>query len=36
MQYAGQTDLSLKNRFCEHFHKIRKPKKINMFLYRHF
>ena len=36
MQYAGQTGRSLKTRFREHFCKMKKPKKIDTFLYRHF
>ena len=36
MQYVGQTNRSLKTRFCEHFRKMNKPKKFDMFLYRHF
>ena len=36
MQYVGQTGQSLKTRFCEHFRKMKKPKKIVTFLYRHF
>ena len=32
MQYVGQTCRKLKNRFGEHYHKIKKPK----FLYQHF
>ena len=36
MQYVGQTDWSLKIRFREHFHKMKKPKKFDTFLYRHF
>ena len=35
MQYVGQTDRSLKTRFPEHFRKMKKPKKIDAFLYRH-
>ena len=36
MQYVGQTGQSLKTRFREHFRKMKKPKKIDTFLYRHF
>ena len=36
MQYDGQTCRKLKNRFGEHYHKIKKPKKIDTFLYQHF
>ena len=36
MQYVGQTGRSLKARFCEHFRKMKKPKKVDTFLYRHF
>ena len=36
MQYVGQTCRKLKNRFGEHYHKIKKPKKIDTFLYQHF
>ena len=36
MQYVGQTGRSLKTRFCEHFRKMKKPKKFDTFLYRHF
>ena len=36
MQYAGQTGRSLKTRFREHSHKMKKPKKFDTFLYRHF
>ena len=36
MQYVGQTGRSLKTRFREHFHKMKKPKKIDTFLYHHF
>ena len=35
MQYVGQTGRSLKTRFREHFRKMKKPKKIDTFLYRH-
>ena len=35
MQYAGQTGRSLKTRFRRHFGKMKKPKKIDTFLYRH-
>ena len=33
MQYVGQTKRKLKERFREHFNKMRKPKKIDTFLY---
>ena len=36
MQYVGQTGWSLRTRLCEHFGKMKKPKKIDTFLYRHF
>ena len=36
MQYVGQTGQSLKTRFREHFPKMKKPKKFDTFLYRHF
>ena len=36
MQYVGRTGRSLKTRFCEHFRKMKKPKKFDTFLYRHF
>ena len=36
MQYVGQTGRSLKTRFREHFRKMKKPKKLDTFLYRHF
>ena len=36
MQYVGQTSRKLKNRFGEHYRKIKKPKKIDSFLYQHF
>ena len=36
MQYVGQTCRKLKNRFGEHYPKIKKPKKIDTFLYQHF
>ena len=36
MQYVGQTCRKLKNRFGEHYHKIKTPKKIDTFLYQHF
>ena len=36
MQYIGQTCHKLKNRFGEHYRKIKKPKKIDTFLYQHF
>ena len=35
MQFVGQTCRKLKNRFGEHYRKIRKPKKIDTFLYQH-
>ena len=35
MQYVGQTGRSLKTRFRENFRK-KKPKKFDIFLYRHF
>ena len=36
MQYVGQTCRKLKNRFGEHYRKIKKPKRIDTFLYQHF
>ena len=36
MQYVGQTCRKLKNRFDEHYRKIKKIKKIDIFLYQHF
>ena len=36
MQYVGETDQCLKTRFREHFCKMKKPKKFDTFLYRHF
>lgn len=36
MQYVGQTGRALKKRFREHFYKMKKPKKLDNFLYRHF
>ena len=36
MQYVGQTGRSLKTRFLEHFCGMKKLKKIDTFLYRHF
>ena len=36
MQYVGQTCRKLKSRFVEHYRKIKKPKKIDSFLYQHF
>ena len=36
MQYVGQTGPSLKTRFREHFRKMKKPKKLDTFLYCHF
>ena len=36
MQYIGQTFRKLKNRFGEHYRKIKKPQKIDTFLYQHF
>ena len=37
MQYVGQTCRKEKNRFGEHYdRKIKKPKKIDTFLYQHF
>ena len=36
MQYVGQTGRSLKTRFREHFRIMKKPKKFDTFLYRHF
>ena len=36
MQYVGQTCCKLKTKFGEHYRKIKKPKKIDTFLYQHF
>ena len=36
MQYVGQTGRYLKTGFREHFRKMKKPKKFDTFLYRHF
>ena len=36
MQYVGQTSCKLKTRYGEHYRKIKKPKKIDTFLYQHF
>ena len=36
MQYVGQTCRFLKTRFSEHYCGIKKPHKIDNFLYRHF
>ena len=36
MQYVGQIGRSLKTRFREHFRKMKKPKKFDTYLYRHF
>ena len=36
MQYVGQTKRSLKTGIGEHFRKMKNPKKIDPFLYKHF
>ena len=36
MQYVGQTCRFLKTRFSKHYHRTKKPRKIDNFLYRHF
>ena len=36
MQYVGQTCRALQNRFGEHYHRMKKPKQIDTFLYQHF
>ena len=36
MQYVGQTCRKLETRFGKHCRKIKKPKKIDTFLYQHF
>ena len=36
MQFVGQTCRKLTNRFGEHYRKIKKPKKIDTFLYQHY
>ena len=36
MHYVGQTCRFLKTRFSEHYRRTKKPRKIDLFLYRHF
>ena len=36
MHYVGQTCRFLKTRFSEHYHRTKKPRKIDDFLYRYF
>ena len=36
MQYVGQIKHNLNERFREHFNKMKKPKQIDSFLYKHF
>ena len=36
MQCVGKTFRKLKNRFGEHYRKIKKPRKIDTFLCQHF
>ena len=36
MKYAGQTCCKLKTKFGVRYRKIKKPKKIDTFLYQHF
>ena len=36
MQYVGQTCRKFRYRFVKHILKIKKPKKIDTFLYQHF
>ena len=36
MQYVGQTCRALQKRFGEHYRRMKKPKLIDTFLYRHF
>ena len=36
MQYVGQTSHTLKIQSDEHYHRIKKPKRFDNFLYRHF
>ena len=36
MQCVGKTKRKLKERFREHFNKMKKPEKIDTFLYKHF
>ena len=36
MQYVGQTCHALQKRFGEHYRRMKKPKPIDPFLYRHF
>ena len=36
MLYIGQTSRFLKTRFTEHNHRLKKPRKIDNYLYRHF
>ena len=35
MQYFGQTSRFLKTRFTEHYRRMKKPRLIDNFLYRH-
>ena len=36
MHYVGQTSRALKIRFGEHYRRMKKPKRFDNFLYRHF
>ena len=36
LKYVGQTCRFLKTRFSEHYRRTKKPRKIDIFLYRHF
>ena len=36
MQYVGQTYRALQKRFGEHYRRMKEPKPIDTFLYRHF
>ena len=36
MQYVGQTSRALKIRFGKHYRRMKKPKRFDNFLYRHF
>ena len=36
MQYVGQIRRFLETRFTEYYHRMKKPRKLDNFLYRHF
>ena len=36
MQYVGQTSCALKIRFGDHYRRMKKPKRFDNFLYRHY